>query len=82
MRTTVVSYLDEFISRGGEIAFAHRRGLRVARWSGRTNKQQRRLINSRASWKHVVSGKEIAFCCGPKTVRSGSQASLVVCCAG
>jgi len=33
MRTTVVSYLDEFISRGGEIAFAHRRGLRVARWS-------------------------------------------------
>jgi long-chain acyl-CoA synthetase len=33
MRTTVVSYLDEFISRGGETAFAHRRGLRVARWS-------------------------------------------------
>src|SRR5258708_30492529 len=33
MRKTVVSYLDEFISRGGEIAFAHRRGLRVARWS-------------------------------------------------
>jgi len=33
MRTTVVSYLDEFISREGETAFAHRRGLRVARWS-------------------------------------------------
>jgi long-chain acyl-CoA synthetase len=33
MRTTVVSYLDEFISRRGETAFAHRRGLRVARWS-------------------------------------------------
>jgi long-chain acyl-CoA synthetase len=33
MRTTVVSYLDEFILRGGETAFAHRRGLRVARWS-------------------------------------------------
>src|SRR5437899_3184646 len=33
MRTTVVSYLDEFISRGDETAFAHQRGLRVARWS-------------------------------------------------
>ncbi len=33
MRTTVVSYLDEFILRGGETAFAHRRSLRVARWS-------------------------------------------------
>ena len=33
MRTTVVSYLGEFIARGDEIAFAHRHGLRVARWS-------------------------------------------------
>ena len=31
MRTTVLSYLDEFKSE--ETAFAHRRGLRVARWS-------------------------------------------------
>src|SRR5438132_1308611 len=33
MRTTVHSYLDEFITRGDETAFAHRRGLRVVRWS-------------------------------------------------
>ena len=33
MRTTVISYLDEFITRGDETAFAHRSGLRVARWS-------------------------------------------------
>src|SRR5437870_8280792 len=33
MRTTVVSYLDDFIARGDEVAFAHRRGLRIARWS-------------------------------------------------
>ena len=33
MRTTVLSYLDEFLARGGETAFAHRRGLRVVRWS-------------------------------------------------
>src|SRR5215510_7542843 len=31
MRTTVLSYLDEFISQ--QTAFAHRRGLRSARWS-------------------------------------------------
>jgi long-chain acyl-CoA synthetase len=31
MRMTVLSYLDQFISR--ETAFAHRRGLRAARWS-------------------------------------------------
>ncbi len=33
MRTTVASYLGDFISRGRGIAFARRRGLRVARWS-------------------------------------------------
>src|SRR5213594_3043024 len=33
MRTTVHSYLDDFITRGDDTAFAHRRGLRVARWS-------------------------------------------------
>ena len=33
MRETLVSYLDEFISRGRDIAFAHRRDLRVVRWS-------------------------------------------------
>jgi len=33
MRTTVASYLDDFISRGRKTAFASRRGLRVVRWS-------------------------------------------------
>lgn len=33
MRTTLASYLDDFLSRGNETAFAHRRGLRVKRWS-------------------------------------------------
>src|SRR5574341_525261 len=33
MRTTVVSYLDDFISRGHETAFSHRRDLRIVRWS-------------------------------------------------
>ncbi len=33
MRTTVASYLDDFLSRGNETAFAHTHGLRVKRWS-------------------------------------------------
>src|SRR5437660_10832993 len=33
MRTTVASYLNDFLSRGNETAFAHTRGLRVKRWS-------------------------------------------------
>jgi len=33
MRTTVLSYLDDFSARGETIAFAQRRGLRTTRWS-------------------------------------------------
>ena len=33
MRTTLASYVDDFLSRGNETAFAHTRGLRVKRWS-------------------------------------------------
>jgi long-chain acyl-CoA synthetase len=33
MRTTLASYLDDFLSRDNEIAFAHTHGLRVKRWS-------------------------------------------------
>src|SRR5262245_9340172 len=32
-RTTIASYLSDFRSRGDEIAFSHREGLRVKRWS-------------------------------------------------
>jgi len=35
MPKTVASYLDDFLSRGNETAFAHRHGLRVKRWSYR-----------------------------------------------
>jgi len=33
MRTTLASYLDDFLSRDNETAFAHTHGLRVKRWS-------------------------------------------------
>src|SRR5256714_512472 len=55
MRTTVLSYLDDFIARGDEIAFAHRRGLRIARWSyqqiARTAFQFSRELEARAVGK-------------------------------
>src|SRR6266404_1316000 len=33
MRTNLASYLDDFLSRGDDAAFAHRPGLRVKRWT-------------------------------------------------
>ncbi len=33
MRSSVNSYLADFIKRGDETAYAHRRGLRISRWS-------------------------------------------------
>src|SRR5688572_26679980 len=33
MRSSINSYLDDYVGRGRETAFAHWRGLRVARWS-------------------------------------------------
>src|SRR5918911_2117970 len=35
MRRNLISFLDTAARRGGEVAFAHRRGLRVERWSYR-----------------------------------------------
>jgi long-chain acyl-CoA synthetase len=34
-RATLIEYLENFYRRGGEIAFAHRRGYRVLRWTYR-----------------------------------------------
>ena len=60
MRTTVLSYLDEFTSR--EIAFAHRRGLRTARWSyqqiARTAYQFARELEARGLQK----GDRVMLC--------------------
>src|SRR5205807_4737162 len=54
MRTTVASYLDDFIARQ-EPAFAHRRGLRVARWSyaqtAKTARQFSRELEARGIGK-------------------------------
>ena len=55
MRTTVLSYLDDFTARGNAIAFAQRRGLRTARWSyeqiARTAYQFARELEARSIQK-------------------------------
>src|SRR5919107_2939722 len=33
MRSNINSYLEDYLKRGGETAFAYRRGLRLVRWS-------------------------------------------------
>ena len=33
MRSTINSYLEDYLARGGETAFARTRGLRLERWS-------------------------------------------------
>lgn len=33
MRTSLTSFLDDFLSRGDDIAFAHKKGLRTRRWT-------------------------------------------------
>lgn len=62
MRTTVLSYLDNFIARGREIAFAHRRGLRMARWSyqqtARTAYQFARELEKR----RIEKGDRVFIC--------------------
>src|SRR5215210_2872757 len=35
MRSTIYSYLEDYLRRGDETAFAHRRGLRMVSWSYR-----------------------------------------------
>jgi long-chain acyl-CoA synthetase len=35
MRSTINSYLEDYLKRGGDTAFAHARGLRLERWSYR-----------------------------------------------
>src|SRR5438874_7060772 len=48
--------------------FRSRIGAACELCAGRTNKQLRRHIKLRASWKHERSGKEIGFCSGRRTV--------------
>lgn len=72
MRTNLVTYLDDFLAREGETGFAHRRGLRVARWSysqmAATAFQFARELEAR----HIGKGERVLLCAdnGPEWVAS------------
>jgi long-chain acyl-CoA synthetase len=61
MRTTVLSYLDEFFARGDEIAFVHRRGLRVARWSYKQIARTAHQVARELEKRNVGKGDRILF---------------------
>src|SRR5206468_8989818 len=54
MFTTVACYLDRFLLRGNETAFAHWRGLRVKRWS------YRQIANTAMRFARELEAREIA----------------------
>jgi long-chain acyl-CoA synthetase len=58
----LISYLDQFLRRGGELAFAHRRGLRTFRWSyeevALAAHQFAHLLESR----QLVKGDRVLLC--------------------
>src|SRR6266850_6146661 len=59
MRTTLVSYLDDFLTRGNETAFAHRRGLRVERWSYRQIAQTARQFARELEARRIAKGDRV-----------------------
>src|SRR6267378_4058127 len=59
MRTTLASYLDDFLSRGNETAFAHRRGLRVKRWSYSQIAQTARQFARELEARKVAKGDRV-----------------------
>src|SRR6266581_6763090 len=54
MHTTLASYLDDFLLRGNETAFSHRRGLRVKRWS------YRQVANTAMRFARELEARRIA----------------------
>jgi hypothetical protein len=63
MSKTIVSYLDDFLPRGNETAFAHRHGLRVKRWSYlKIAKTAMRFVRELEARKIAEAA---AFCSGP-----------------
>ena len=59
MRTTLASYLDDFLSRGNETAFAHRRGLRVKRWSYSQIAQTARRFARELEARRIAKGDRL-----------------------
>lgn len=59
MRTTLASYLDDFLSRDNETAFAQRHGLRVRRWSYRQIAKTAFRLARELEARRIVKGDRV-----------------------
>ena len=59
MRSTINSYLEDYVRRGGGTAFAHRRGLRLARWSYRRVAETAYGLARELEARGVVKGERV-----------------------
>src|SRR2546426_1203830 len=59
MPKTVASYLDGFLLRGNETAFAHRQGLRVKRWSYSQIAQTARQFARELEARRIAKGDRV-----------------------
>jgi long-chain acyl-CoA synthetase len=70
MRTTLASYLDDFLLRGSKTAFAHRHGLRVKRCSYRQIAKTARRFARELEARRIAKGDRVLLWAGnsPKWV--------------
>ncbi|HEX3559704.1 MAG TPA: AMP-binding protein [Pyrinomonadaceae bacterium] len=59
MRSTLNSYLEDFLKRGDETAFADRRGLRVERWTYRRVAETARRFARELEARGIVHGERV-----------------------
>src|SRR6266513_3141302 len=62
MPKTVASYLDDFLLRGNETAFSHRRGLRVKRWSYRQVANTAMRFARELEARRIAKGDRVLLC--------------------
>ena len=64
MRISLASYLDDFLSRGNETAFAHRLGLRVKQWSYRDIAKTAMQFARELEVRRIEKGDRVLFWAG------------------
>ena len=61
-RRTVLSYLDDFATRGSSIAIAQRRGLRTVRWSYEQLARDAHRFARELEARNISRGERVLFC--------------------
>ncbi len=61
MKTLLVEYLNDFLTRGNDIAFAYKRGLRTYRWSYRDTAMLAREFSAKLEKLQIGRGDRVIF---------------------